>query len=98
MKSIPRRTALKVVLTVLTLSYAVLYPFILTQGLTLANRLNVRLRVKLSETCPLPMGVASGPFRATVFFLILSIAARGIAVLPSTRIGVTSTSSQSIGA
>jgi hypothetical protein len=43
------------------------------------------------------MGVASGPLRATVFFLIDLIAYSGIEVLPSTRIGVTSTSSHSIG-
>ncbi len=41
---------------------------------------------------------ARGPFRATKFFLTLSMALSGIAVLPSLRIGVTSTGSHSIGA
>ena len=65
---------LPLVLTVLTLSYAVLYPFIDTHGLTLANRLKVLLNVKLSETWPFPIGVASGPLSATVFFLMESMA------------------------
>jgi hypothetical protein len=41
---------------------------------------------------------ARGPLRATKFFLTDWIAASGIAVLPSTKIGVTSTDSHSIGA
>lgn len=40
---------------------------------------------------------ARGPLRATKFFLTESIALSGIAVLPSLRIGVTSTDSHSIG-
>jgi hypothetical protein len=40
---------------------------------------------------------ARGPFRAILFFLMLSIAASGIAVLPSFRIGVTSQGSHLMG-
>lgn len=40
---------------------------------------------------------AKGPLRATKFFLTEFMAMSGIAVLPSLRIGVTSTSSHSIG-
>lgn len=43
------------------------------------------------------LGVAKGPFNATVFFLMDAIAASGMAVLPFLRIGVTSTSSHLIG-
>ena len=54
------------------------------------------------------MGVASGPFNAIVFFLTIrqwelgvgrpeAIASSGIAVLPSFRMGVTSTGSHLIG-
>jgi hypothetical protein len=54
------------------------------------------------------MGVASGPFNAIVFFLTIrqeefgegkpeAIALSGIAVLPSLRMGVTSTGSHLIG-
>lgn len=57
-----------------TLSYGVLYPTIDLHGLTFAKRLNVRRRVKLSETWPLPMGVAKGPLSATVFSRIESMA------------------------
>jgi len=102
--------------TVSTLSYGVLKPATERQGRRLAKRLNVRRRVRLRETWPLPMGVceygqylsmlpwtsrppltARGPFRAILFFLMLSIAASGIAVLPSLRIGVTSQGSQAMG-
>lgn len=41
---------------------------------------------------------ARGPFRAILFFLMLSIASSGIAVLPSLMIGVTSMGSQETGA
>lgn len=41
---------------------------------------------------------ARGPLRAILFFLMFSIAASGIAVLPSLRMGVTSTDSQATGA
>jgi len=47
--------------TVSTLSYLVLYPCIDLQGRRLAYKLNVRRSVKFRETCPLPIGVASGP-------------------------------------
>jgi hypothetical protein len=40
---------------------------------------------------------ARGPLRAILFFLILSMAASGMAVLPSLRMGVTSQDSQAIG-
>ena len=40
---------------------------------------------------------ARGPLRAILFFLMLSIAASGIAVLPSLRIGSTLMGSQAIG-
>lgn len=40
---------------------------------------------------------ARGPFRAILFLLMFSIAASGIAVLPSLMMGVTSTDSQVIG-
>jgi hypothetical protein len=85
----------------------------------LAKRLNVRRRVRLRETWPLPMGVyshgqtcdagggggsrigvvntARGPFRAILFFLMLSMAASGIAVLPSLMIGSTLMGSQVMG-
>ena len=52
------------------------------------------------------MGVANGPFNAIVFFLTMlavreglpeAIASSGMAVLPSFRIGVTSTGSQTMG-
>jgi hypothetical protein len=39
------------------------------QGRTLAKSEKVRRRVKFSETCPFPIGVAKGPFKAIVFFL-----------------------------
>jgi peptidoglycan/LPS O-acetylase OafA/YrhL len=70
----------------------------------------VRLSVKLSDTwpnflemhiyilfIPVPIGVARGPLRATVFLRTLVMAASGIAVLPSLSMGVTSTGSHSIG-
>lgn len=44
------------------------------------------------------LGVASGPFSATVLALILLIASSGMTVFPFLRIGVTSTSSHEIGA
>jgi hypothetical protein len=44
------------------------------------------------------LGVARGPFNATVFFLTLAIALSGMTVRPSFKIGVTSTSSHAIGA
>lgn len=47
---------------------------------------------------PHVLGVARGPFKATVFFLTLAIALSGMTVRPSFRIGVTSTSSHEIGA
>jgi hypothetical protein len=47
--------------TVFTSSYGVLNPFMETQGRTLAKRLNVRRRVKLSETWPLPTGPSVRP-------------------------------------
>ena len=40
---------------------------------------------------------ARGPLRATLFLLMFSMAASGMAVLPSLRIGVTSTDSQVMG-
>ena len=43
------------------------------------------------------LGVARGPFKATVFFLTEAMAASGMAVLPFLRMGVTSTSSHSMG-
>jgi hypothetical protein len=43
------------------------------------------------------LGVAKGPFNATVFFLIDLMASSGIEVLPFLRIGVTSTSSHLMG-
>jgi hypothetical protein len=55
----------------------------------------LRRRVPRGEDLP-PL-TARGPFRAILFFLMLSIAASGIAVLPSFRIGVTSQGSQVIG-
>jgi hypothetical protein len=70
----------------------------LTQGLTFANNPNVLLNVKFNETCPFPIGVARGPLSATVFFLTEAMASAGMAVLPLTKVGVTSTSSHWIGA
>lgn len=69
----------------------------LLHGLTFANNPKVLLKVKLSETCPLPIGVAKGPFKAIVFFLIDFIDSVGILDLPSTKTGWTSISSHSIG-
>ena len=43
------------------------------------------------------MGVARGPLRATVLLRTLAMASSGMAVLPSLIMGVTSTSSHSIG-
>lgn len=39
------------------------------------------------------LGVANGPFNATVFFLMLLMASSGMAVFPFFKMGVTSTSS-----
>jgi hypothetical protein len=78
----------------------------------LAKREKVRRRVKFRETCPFPIGVARGPFRAILFFVTKrqlreeaggregepeAIASSGIAVFPSLRMGVTSTGSHRIG-
>ena len=43
------------------------------------------------------LGVARGPLRAIVFFLMEATASAGIVETPSTIVGVTSTSSQTIG-
>jgi len=43
------------------------------------------------------LGVARGPFKATVLVLILLMALSGMTVFPSFKIGVTSTSSQTMG-
>lgn len=66
-------------------------------GLTFANRPNVRRSVRFRETCPLPMGVAKGPLRAMLFFLMLLMEAVGMLDLPSTKTGCTSISSHSMG-
>lgn len=43
------------------------------------------------------LGVARGPLRATVFFLMEATASGGMVETPSMMVGVTSTSSQLIG-
>lgn len=56
------------------------------------------LRARLSDLCPFPTGVISGPFSPTLFLFIESIASCGIPNLPSGYLtGVTSTDSHSIG-
>jgi hypothetical protein len=53
----------------------------------------------LRDLCPLPTGVANGPFKPILVDSTESIAFWGILIVPSApRIGVTSTGSQSIGA
>lgn len=67
---------------------------------SLANSVSMYWRLQAKACCQtpaLPTLTARGPFRAILFFLMLSIAASGIAVLPSFRIGVTSQGSQVIG-
>ena len=57
------------------------------------------LRAKLRDWCPLPTGVANGPFNPILVELTESIAFCGMRNLPSTPLtGVTSTESHSIGA
>lgn len=69
------------------------------RDVTLANR---SLRFYLSSRIVNCRGItehtARGPFSATKFFFTLAIASSGMAVLPSLRIGVTSTGSHLIGA
>lgn len=99
-------------ITVFTLSKAVLKPWTLLQGRTLAYKLKVLRKVKLRETCPLPIGVARGPrntinhehlandlpFSPILVFLICSIASLEIVVRPSgSNTGLTSTSCHDIG-
>jgi len=68
-------------------------------GLTLANRLNCFLRAKLRDWCPLPTGVARGPFKPIFVALTESMARCGMRNFPSTPLtGVTSTASHWIGA
>lgn len=57
------------------------------------------LSARFSDLCPFPMGVASGPFRPTLVTSIESKTFCGRWKFPSAPFtGVTSTSSQSIGA
>lgn len=51
------------IITVFTLSKAVLKPSMLLQGRTFAYKLKVLRNVKFKETCPLPIGVAKGPIK-----------------------------------
>ena len=80
-----------------TFSYGVLYPTIDLQGLTLAKRLKVLRRVRFNETCHFPTGVANGPFKATPFLRILSMAGAGMGTVPSTKTGVISIGSHLMG-
>ncbi len=48
--------------------YLVLYPGMEKQGRTLAYSCSSFLNVKFKDLCPLPMGVAIGPFRPTLCF------------------------------
>ena len=55
-------------------------------------------RARLSERCPFPTGVISGPFKPMPFSNTESIAGCGMCIKPSgPRIGVTSTGSHAIG-
>ena len=49
-------------------THLVLYPGMEKQGRTLAYSCSSFLKVRLRDLCPLPMGVAIGPFRPTRCF------------------------------
>ena len=56
----------------------VLYPGILLQGRTLAYKFKALRKVKFNERCPLPIGVANGPFNPTLLRITLSNASSDI--------------------
>lgn len=58
----------------------------------------MRRSVRLSETWPLPTGVARGPLRATKLRVMESMASGGMLCLPSMKTGETSIGSHFTGA
>lgn len=64
---------------------------------TLSDCKGVRISQSKGRVLASLLGVAKGPFNATVFFLIDAMASSGMAVLPFFKMGVTSTSSHLMG-